>query len=95
MKILKQFILREIAGDYVLVPTGETAREFNGMVTLNPSAAFIWQHYEHTASLEELLALLLEEFDTDEATARADLITFTSELVQRGILAPQKEDGTW
>ena len=35
MKIVKEFILREIAGECVLVPTGETSQEFNGMITIS------------------------------------------------------------
>ena len=34
MKRTKEFIKRNIAGEIVLVPSGQTAREFNGMVTL-------------------------------------------------------------
>lgn len=35
MKIVKEFILREIAGECVLVPTGATSQEFNGMITIS------------------------------------------------------------
>lgn len=42
MKIVKEFILREIAGECVLVPTGATSQEFNGMITISDTAKFIW-----------------------------------------------------
>ena len=38
MKIVKEFILREIAGECVLVPTGATSQEFNGMITISDTA---------------------------------------------------------
>lgn len=38
MKIVKEFILREIAGECVLVPTGATSQEFNGMITVSDTA---------------------------------------------------------
>ena len=39
MKIIKDFILRNIAGEYVLIPTGTTTQEFNGLISLNEIAA--------------------------------------------------------
>ena len=42
MRINKEFVLREIAGDYILVPVGDTALEFNGLITLNEVGAFLW-----------------------------------------------------
>lgn len=38
MKIAKEFILREIAGECVLIPTGTTTQEFNGLITLSETA---------------------------------------------------------
>ena len=50
MKRTKEFIKRNIAGEIVLVPSGQTAREFNGMVTLTGTGEFIWEHIEETES---------------------------------------------
>ena len=68
MKIKKNsdLIMRNIAGECVLVPTGELAAKFNGMITLNASAQFIWEHMEEVSSPEELVALLLDAFEYDE-----------------------------
>ena len=43
MKIKREFVLREIAGDILLVPTGKTALDLNGMLTLNGVGADIWK----------------------------------------------------
>ena len=44
MRIAKEFILREIAGECVLVPTGATTQEFNGLITMSDTARFIWEN---------------------------------------------------
>ena len=44
MKRNTNFILREIAGENILVATGEAAQIFNGMITLNEVASFIWKN---------------------------------------------------
>ena len=95
MKIVKEFILREIAGEAVLVPTGETSQEFNGLVTLSESGSFIWKNLEKAESLEEMLSLILDEYDIDEATAKADTIEFITTLINNGIVECTKEDRTW
>ena len=46
MKINKDFMIRDIAGETILVPTGEISHNFNGMITLNEVAAFILQNIE-------------------------------------------------
>ena len=52
MKIVKEFILREIAGECVLVPTGATSQEFNGMITISDTAKFIWENIEKVDGLD-------------------------------------------
>lgn len=95
MKIVKEFILREIAGESVLVPTGETTQEFNGLITMSDTAKFIWKNIEKADSLEEMIQMILDEYEIDEETARRDATIFTSELVRNGFVECTKEDRTW
>ena len=48
MKRNTNFILREIAGENILVATGKAAQVFNGMITLNEVASFIWSNIDAT-----------------------------------------------
>lgn len=86
MKIKKNpdLIMRNIAGECVLVPTGELAAKFNGMITLNASAKFIWEHMEEVSSQEELVALLLDSFEVDEETAARDVRAFIATAIYVG-----------
>ena len=72
MKKNKDFIVREIAGETVLVPVGETTQDFNGMVTLSDVGAFIWEHIEETDSFQALVELILNEYDVDGQTAATE-----------------------
>ena len=72
MKRTKEFIKRNIAGEIVLVPSGQTAREFNGMVTLTETGEFIWEHIEEAESFNHLVLLILEEYEVDKDTASQD-----------------------
>lgn len=95
MKIAKEFILREIAGESVLVPTGDTTQEFNGLITLTDTAKFIWEHVEKVDSFEELLNLMLDEYDVDRETLERDAYLFVNQLIGTGFVELTKEDKSW
>lgn len=95
MKIVKEFILRDIAGECVLVPTGTTTQEFNGLITLSDTGKFIWENLEKVDSLEEMINLVLENYEIDKETATKDVIEFVAQLVGNGFVECTKEDKTW
>ena len=86
MKRNTNFILREIAGENILVATGEAAQIFNGMITLNDVASFIWKNIDECKTVDKLIASILEEFDIEEETARRDIESFTAELIRMGMV---------
>ena len=95
MKIIKEFILREIAGECILVPTGKTSQEFNGMITLSDTARFIWENIERADSFEDLVKMMLEEYEIDEETAKRDAYNFIDQLLASGFVALTQEDKSW
>lgn len=86
MKVDSEFILREIAGDYVIIPTGKTVLSFNGLISVNEVGAFLWQQLQEEVTLEDLVAAVLNEYDVDEETAREDIEDFLDALVEGQIL---------
>lgn len=87
MKIEKEFILREIAGDYILVPVGSTALQFNGLLTVNEIGAFLWERLKKETTIDELTAAVLEEYEVDEGTARRDVEEFVASLQKVGVIS--------
>lgn len=80
MKVKGNFIMREIGGDYILVPTGDSALQFGGLMTTNEVGSFIWEQLTNDISLEELAIRIVEEFEIDEETAREDAKEFIEKL---------------
>lgn len=72
--------MREVAQNHVVVPTGEAALDFSGLMTLNETGAFLWKQLEAGTTESELLAGLLEEYAIDETTAQADISEFLVKL---------------
>ena len=86
MKRNTNFILREIAGENILVATGEAAQIFNGMITLNEVASFIWKNIDECKTVDKLIASILDEFDIDKETAKKDVEKFTTQLIRIGMV---------
>lgn len=86
MKIKKnpELIMRNIAGETVLIPTGSFAGKFNGIINFNGTAAFIWEKMEEVSSREELVQLILDRYEIDEDTARKDVNGFLDTAIHVG-----------
>lgn len=93
MKVDKEFILREIAGDYIIIPTGKTVLEFNGLITVNEVGVSIWNMLQDDVTLEELVKGILDEYDVEESVAREDILEFLDILIDGGILEKDEAYG--
>ena len=86
MKVKKDFILKKIAGSYVVVPVRSQAVDFSGIIKLSKTGALLWKLLEKGADREELTAALLDEYLVDEATASADVDRFVTRMNEVGLL---------
>lgn len=86
MKRNTDFMLRDIAGEVVLVPTGAATQNFNGLITLNEVAAFIWKNLDEAQTQQKLTEMILEEFEIDKETAERDVEGFLNALCEQGMV---------
>ncbi len=85
MKLKEGFILRTVAGETVVVPTGDDL-DLNMMITLNDTGKFLWEQLAKGAEEAELTAALLAEYDVDEQTAQNHVALFLKKLNEHGFL---------
>ena len=85
MKLKNGFMLRQVAGENVVLPVGADL-DFNGMITLNDTGATLWKRLEQGAELSDLAAALLAEYDVNEETAAAAAEQFVAKLEEHGFL---------
>ncbi len=86
MKLKSGFVLRSVGGHSVVVPVGAQTVDFNCMITLNDTGAFLWQQLQEERSVQELVAALLAEYEVDAVTAEADVTRFVEKLQQAELL---------
>ena len=56
-------IKRQIGDEWILMPTGELAQRFNGIISLSEVGDFLWEHLQEPCSLSELLTFAHAEFE--------------------------------
>ena len=86
MKFKKEFMLREIVGETILIPMGDSNNHFNGIITINELGKFIWENLESSKDEEDLLHKILEEYEVEEKEAKDDLDEFLDKLRQVDII---------
>ena len=85
LKLKDGFILRQIAGETMVIPSGAEL-DLNMMITLNETGRFLWERLQNGTTEDALVAALLEEYDVDEATDRAQVVNFVEKLNGNGFL---------
>lgn len=86
MKLKRELIRRDIAGETVLVPVGKTVYEANGLFILTELGAFIWDLLPEAESKEDILKAILDEYEVEKEVAAKDLDDFLEKLKEMGIL---------
>lgn len=80
MKIKDSFVLSEIGGSYIVIPTGSDTVDLNGMITLNETGNFMWNKMKDEITKDELIEEFLKEYDVDKDTVSKDIDEFVENL---------------
>ena len=86
MKIREGFLLREVAGNTVIVPVGNDSVDFNGIITINETGRFLWDLLSEGIEKEELLEKFLAEYKVDVEDAKEDIRAFIQTLLDNGVM---------
>ena len=87
MKTKKGFRLRNICGENVIVAEGIENIDFSRIISMNESAAYLWNNVQgKDFDADTLVELILQEYDTDEQTARRDIGQLLQKWQEAGII---------
>lgn len=85
MKIKDGFMLREIAGQWVVVPLGARVVEFNSIMTLTESGAILWRLMEKGTNEEEMVGALMTEYKVEKELVKGDIHSFIENVKDKGL----------
>lgn len=81
-KVKNYFMMKEIAGDYVVLARGHSAIEFNGVLVLNESCALLWKHLQEYITVEELADIIRSEYSIGIEMALTDVKRCISKMIE-------------
>ena len=86
MKLNPEFVLQQVAGNWIVVPMGWTSLDFNGMITLNEPGVTLWKALEAGGTIEDLAKALTDEYDVSMELALQDAAAFVQKLKEAGCM---------
>ena len=86
MKLNKTFVLRQVAGNWVVLPLSDATVNFNGMLSLNETGVMLWKLLEQGSTREALAQALTDEYDVTYDQALADVDEYRGKLKRAGCL---------
>ncbi len=87
MKVKDGYMLREVAGNSVVVAVGQASLDFNGLITLNGSGTMLWRMLETGVTEAALVAAVVDEYEVDPTRAQNDIEAFINKLKGANLLA--------
>lgn len=89
MHIVPGFILREVAGEVIAIPSGNAATALSGLIALNSSGKFLFELLQSEQTEESLTKAMLDTYNIDHDTAQADVQEFLEIFRNSGILCEE------
>ena len=88
MKIIEGFVLRPLGEEFIVIGEGIAQINFNKMVSLNSTAAYLWENVEgKDFTVEDLTKLLTDQYEVGEEQAAADAAALAAKWIEAGIVA--------
>ena len=88
MKIKKGFQLQNVCGEHIIIPAGEENIDFSHIISLNPTAAYLWEKIAEKVefTIEDMAQLLLDEYEVEEDIALEDCKLIAERWVEMGLI---------
>lgn len=87
MKTKKDFVLKEVCGEYIIISEGEKNIDFTKIISMNESSAFLWNSIkDNEFSVDTLTNNLTAEYDIDRETAANDAKALVTQWLKAGII---------
>lgn len=81
-----EFILRQIAGESILVPAGSAAEHFSGLASLNASGLYLWELLAQPCTFRHLVQEVSRQYAVAEDVSRADVAEFLDLALGKGVV---------
>ena len=89
MKARKGFNLRNVCGEQIIVPEGKENIDCSSIISMNESSSYLWKNIQDKDfTAEDLVRLLMDEYEVDEETAGEDVRQLIRQWQTADLLEP-------
>lgn len=81
-RVKPDFVMREIAGEYAIVPVGEECLISNAVMTPNDTAVFFWKAFQKPSTIEDVVKKGINEYEISEDKIRSAAHRFITETLR-------------
>lgn len=89
-RIRPGYILREIAGEYAIVPVDPDSIFSNAVMAPNETAVFLWKAFEEPKTIEDIVRIGIDRYNATEEIIRNSTERFIEESLKYEILEEVK-----
>lgn len=88
MRIKEGFVLRQVAGQTMVIATGEASKDFHGIIKLNATGKEIWQGLTDGLSKEQIIEKIVAQYEVEVEKATEDVEAMIKQMTEAGFLVP-------
>ncbi len=86
MKIKEGYILKKVAGENIVIATGEARLSFNGIITFNEVGAEVFDRLDGTRTLEQIVDEIAEIYNAPREIIEADIKKLIDKMKKQGLI---------
>lgn len=87
MTIDKQYKLKDIAGEKVIILQGHHAIDMTKIISLNSTAEYLWnKFYDSSFELADVSEALVSEYDISKEIAENDAAEWCGKMLELGLI---------
>ena len=85
-RINPDFILREIAGEYTIIPTGGNNVFSNAVMAPNETAVFLWKAFQQPSTIQDVVVEAMQKYDATEEQIYNSISNFVKQSLEFKVL---------
>lgn len=85
-RINPDFILREIAGEYTIIPIGGDNVFSNAVMAPNGTAVFLWEAFQQPSTIQDVVVEAMQKYDVTEEQIYKSISNFVKQSLEFKVL---------
>lgn len=85
-RINPDFILREIAGEYTIIPTSGDNVFSNAVMAPNGTAVFLWEAFQQPSTIQDVAVEAMQKYDVTEEQIYKSISNFVKQSLEFKVL---------